>query len=136
MRRLLLGFVLIGVLGLCSCAAVLVGAGAGIGIAGYKFVEGQLEVSYIAPYDKVWQATKLALSDLHITTEKVEKDAINAEIKAKKADGKMVIIKIKNKPSGMVWVGIRVGIFGDKDASMIIKKAIDRRLGISGKDVN
>jgi hypothetical protein len=33
----------------------------------------------------------------------------------------------------MTQVKIRVGIFGDEDASLIIKKAIDRKLGIKGK---
>ncbi|MCD6319788.1 MAG: DUF3568 family protein [Candidatus Desulfofervidaceae bacterium] len=117
---------------LCGCAAVLVGAGATGGIAGYKFIEGELQVEYIAPYERVWQATTLALKDLNIRTEKIEKDAISGKIKARRADNTLVTIKIKNKPSGMVKVGIRVGIFGDEEASMLIKKAIDKRLGVKG----
>ena len=80
-----------------------------------------------------WQATNLALKDTGIHVEKIEKDAINATIKAKKADGKAVTIKIKNKATGMTIVSIRVGIFGDENASLIIKKAIDKRLGIRAK---
>jgi len=110
------------------------GVGGGAGLAGYKFLEGKLEIEYIAPYERVWQATKLALKDTGIRIERMEKDAINAEIKARKADGKVVTIKIKNKATGMTIVSIRVGIFGDENASLIIKKAIDKRLGIRSKN--
>jgi len=130
--RMLQVWGLIVLLSLCGCAAVLVGAGAGGGIAGYKFIEGELQVEYIAPYERVWQATTLALKDLNIRTEKVEKDAISGKIKARRADNSVVTIKIKNKPSGIVRVGIRVGIFGDEEASKLIKKAIDKRLGVKG----
>lgn len=131
--RTLQALYLMVLLSLCGCAAVLVGAGAGAGIAGYKFIEGELKVEYIAPYGRVWQATTLALKDLNIHIEKVEKDAISGKIKARRADNTPVIIKIKRRPSGMVRVGIRVGIFGNRDASIIIKKAIDKRLGVKGK---
>ncbi len=33
----------------------------------------------------------------------------------------------------MTIVSIRVGIFGDENASLIIKKAIDKRLGVRVK---
>ncbi|AMM41800.1 conserved hypothetical protein, membrane or secreted [Candidatus Desulfofervidus auxilii] len=120
---------------ICGCGFLIgAGVGGGAGLAGYKFLEGKLEIEYIAPYERVWQATKLALKDTGIRIERMEKDAINAEIKARKADGKVVTIKIKNKASGMTIVSIRVGIFGDENASLIIKKAIDKRLGIRSKN--
>lgn len=40
-------------------------------------------------------------------------------------------VDVINKASGATVVKIRVGIFGDKEASVLIKKAIDRHLGIS-----
>ena len=116
---------------ICGCGFLIgAGVGGGAGLAGYRFFEGKLEIEYIAPYEKVWQATNLALKDTGIHVEKIEKDAINANIKARKADGKAVTIKIKNKATGMTLVSMRVGIFGDENASLIIKKAIDKRLGI------
>jgi len=119
---------------ICGCGFLIgAGVGGGAGLAGYKFFEGKLEIEYIAPYEKVWRATNLALKDTGIHVEKTEKDAINANIKARKADGKAVTIKIENKASGMTLVSIRVGIFGDENASLIIKKAIDKRLGIRAK---
>jgi len=115
---------------LLGCAPVLIGAGAGAGVAGYKFIQGSLEIEYIASYERVWNATKLALRDSNIRIEKEQKDAINAKIIGKTASNTKVVIKLKNKPSGIVKMSIRVGLFGNEDASMIIKKAIDRRLGI------
>ncbi len=119
---------------LCGCAAALVGAGAGAGIAGYKFIEGELRVDYIGvSYQKVRRAVHQALKDANIPIKKEEYDAINTKIKAKKADGRSVILKIENNPSGIVRVSIRVGVFGDQDASLIIKKLIDKRLGLKNK---
>jgi len=93
---------------ICGCGFLIgAGVGGGAGLAGYKFLEGKLEIEYIAPYERVWQATKLALKDTGI---------------------------IKNKATGMTIVSIRVGIFGDENASLIIKKAIDKRLGIRSKN--
>ncbi|HDD45255.1 MAG TPA: DUF3568 family protein [Candidatus Desulfofervidus auxilii] len=126
-------FLFLLILLLCGCAAILVGTGAGVGVAGYKYIEGALEIEYIAPYEKVWEATKLALKDANIRIEKIQKDAINAKIVARKADNTKVIIKLKNKPSGIVKMSIRVGLFGNEEASLIIKKAIDKRLGIKEK---
>ncbi len=118
---------------LSSCAPVLLGVGAGAGVAGYKYVSGTLSVEYVADYDKVWNATLNSLKELDIKIEKVEKDALNGYIKAKKVDGRIVIVKLKNKPSNIVEVRIKVGIFGDEEASKIIKRAIDTELGIQGE---
>ncbi len=118
---------------LSSCAPAFLGVGAGVGIAGYKYVSGTLSVEYVADYDKVWEATFNSLKELDIKIEKIEKDALNGYIKGKKADGKIVVVKLKNKPSNIVEVKIKVGIFGDEEASKIIKKAIDTELGIQGE---
>ncbi len=118
---------------LSSCAPVLLGIGAGVGVAGYKYVAGTLSVEYVADYNKVWDATLSSLKSLSIKIEKIEKDALNGYIKGKKADGRMVIVKLKNKPSNIIEVKIKVGIFGDEEASKIIKRAIDTRLGIRGE---
>jgi len=123
------GCMLLALLCLCGCAAALVGAGAGAGIVGYKFIEGELRVDYIGvSYQKVWKATHLALREANIHIEKETYDAVNGKIKAKKPDGKFVFIKVENKPS-IVRVSIRVGIFGDRNASLIIKRLIDKHLG-------
>ena len=42
-----------------------------------------------------------------------------------------VKVDLMKKASGAAVVKIRVGIFGDKEASVLIKKVIDRHLGIS-----
>jgi hypothetical protein len=116
-------------LGGCGVIALL-GTGTVAGVGGFHYVEGELKVEYIAPYEDVWEATTFALQDLEIEVEETQKDAIDAKIKAKKADGTTVTITLKNKTSGLTLLGIRVGIFGDENASLIIKKAIDKRLGV------
>ncbi len=131
MKRLF--FIVFCPLVLSGCAIIWLGAGAGIGIGGYKYFEGQLEIIYKGTtYDRVYNVSKQALKNLKISLVKLEKDPIEAKLVAKRPDGQKVVIKIKNLPSGDVWVGIRVGLLGDRTASEIIKGEIDRLLGVNG----
>lgn len=106
------------------------GAGAGAGTTGYRFIKGELEVNYTKPYEQVWQATNKALKDLEMPIEESEKDQLSAKIKALRADGTKVVIKLKRRRSGITRVKIRVGILGNKEASGFIERAIERNLGI------
>ncbi len=106
------------------------GAGAGAGATGYKFIKGDLEVNYTKPYEQVWQATNKALKDLEIIIQEAEKDKLDAKIEALKADGTKVVIKLKQRRSGITRVKIRVGTFGNQEASELIEKAIKRNLAI------
>ncbi len=116
-----------------GCALVWMGAGAGLGIGGYKYFQGQLEIIYKGTtYERVYEVSKQALKQLDITLVKLEKDPIEAKLVAKRPDGEKVVIKIKNLPTGDVWVGIRVGLLGDRMASELIKVRIDRLLGVLG----
>lgn len=118
-------------LSLTGCAALIgAGAGAGAGVTGYRFIEGELEVNYTKPYEQVWQATNMALKDLEMAIEESEKDQLGAKIKALRADGTKVVIKLKRRPSGITRVKIRVGMLGDQEASDFIERAIERNLGI------
>ncbi len=116
-----------------GCALIWLGAGAGIGIGGYRYFEGQLEIIYKGTtYDRVYNVSKEALKNLKISLIKLEKDPIEAKLIAKRPDGEKVVLKIKNLPTGDVWLGIRVGLLGDRDASEVIKREIDRLLGVTG----
>jgi len=114
-----------------GCAALLVaGAGAGAGIASYAYLKGDLVIEYKRDYEPVWDATLNALRDRNITVERQTKDGISGSIQARRASGTAVKIKVKNVASGLTEVTIRVGTFGDEEASMSIKKAIDGYLGV------
>lgn len=116
----------------CGCAPlILAGAGAGAGAGTYAYIKGELKIEYPRPYESGWAATLNALRDRNITIEEKVKDGISGTVKARRATDTSVKVVVINKASGATVVKIRVGIFGDKEASMLIKKAIDRRLGIS-----
>lgn len=117
----------------CGCAApvILAGAGVGAGAGTYAYIKGELKVEYPRSYESVWRAALNALRDSNITIEEKTKDGISGTIKARRVTDTPVKINVVNKAAGATIVKIRVGAFGDRETSVIIKKAIDRRLGIS-----
>ena len=63
-----------------SCAVLWFGAGASIGIVGYKYIEGQLEITYTKPYDQVYNAAKKSLIDSKIIILKEYKSLSDAKL--------------------------------------------------------
>jgi len=115
----------------CGCAALVAAvAGAGVGVASYAYLTGDLKIEYPRPYESVWDASLNALKDLDIKVKEKRKDSISGKIKAERASGTPVTIKVKNKGSKLTIVKIRVGTFGDKEASITIMEAIDSYLGV------
>ena len=115
---------------LCGCGPLIVaGAGAGAGVATYSYVTGDLEVEYAKSYESVWDAAVRALQELDISVEGKTKDGVSGTIEARRATGKKVVVKVKNKGPSAAVVNIKVGTFGDENASLVIKGAIDRQLG-------
>ena len=110
-------------LGGCTSVA-MVGAGAGAGIGTYSYVKGELKVDYPYTYDQTWNASLTALERLEIEVTTKKRDALNGKIKGKRGDEKSVVIKLKNKGLGITTVGVRVGSFGDQDASHRIQQTI------------
>ncbi len=128
MKRLLLCLM---ALALTGCAAALVGAGAGAGVGTYSYIKGELKVTYPVAYERVVSATEGAIKDLGFTLVKEEKDAIRCRIKAKMADGTGVKIKVDNKAPKITVLRIKVGWFGNKDVSLQIMRAVERRMGVA-----
>ena len=115
-------------LSLGGCAYLMAaGAGAGAGVATYAYLKGELEVEYPYDYSTVWNATLKALKDLRITVEEKVQDGMSGTIKARRYTGTPVRIKVINKGK-LTVVKIRVGTFGNKEVSILIKEAIDRHL--------
>lgn len=113
---------------LYGCAyLVAAGTGAAIGAGTYAYLRGELCIDYPYAYDAVWDATLKALEDCGIAVYQKEKDALEGQIKGKRATGGEVVVKLQNKGTSTL-VRIRVGLFGDEKASLMIKEKIDRRL--------
>ncbi len=102
--------------GLSGCLAVAAGAGAGA----VAYVRGELQVNLANDYDKVVDAARGAIKDLEFAKVSENKDALNAELVARTALDKKIVISISNSGKKLTNIKIRVGVFGDEPLSMSI----------------
>lgn len=128
MMRVILLPVLCASLMLQGCVALVAGAGAGAGTVAY--IRGELQTTYAAPLGRTWDAAVGALKDLAITVKTTKKDELGGTIDAARADGTAVKIALESVGPGTTSVKIRVGIFGDEEASKAINRKIADRLGV------
>lgn len=104
----------------------LAGVAAG-GVAGYYYLEGDLEADIEDDIDDVYEATLKALDDEGWDVEDKDLDDEDGKIVAEKGDDK-VTIKLKEKDDDETHLSIRVGTFGDEKKSEDILDAIEDRL--------
>jgi len=111
-----------------GCGVVVTGAAVGAGV--YTFMDGQLQRSYQAPFDKTNQACIAALKHLKIATIEEASDGINATIKAKRTDGTPVTINTAMIEPKITEVSVRSGVVGvwDKKVSELIHASIAQKL--------
>ena len=111
-----------------GCAVVLLGAGAGAGVAGATYVMGKLEDEVNAPVSNVQRATVAALKALELPVDKERGDKLAAELESETADQKKIWISITSLTSSRSKIVIRVGVMGDEIRSRQILQAIHARL--------
>jgi Protein of unknown function (DUF3568) len=108
---------------------VAAGAGAAAGAGTIAYTEGSLDTTYAASVDRTWNATMAALKDSQLNITEQQKDAAQATIKARRADNTPVTVSMKQAGSNTTTVKIRVGTFGDEEASRAINSRIAAHLG-------
>ena len=114
-----------------GCAALVVGgAAAGAGVATVSYIKGELQTTYAASLNPTWEASMAALKDLEITVASIQKDATGGIIEATRADGTRVKITLSPAGPDTTSVKIRIGFFGDREASMAIHRQIESKLKI------
>jgi len=113
---------------MAGCAVVVTGAAAGAGV--YTYMNGKLERSYQAPFDKTNRACTETLKSLKIAIIEESSDGINATIKAKRSDGTPVTITTSMVEPRITEVSVRSGVVGvwDKRVSELIHATIAQRL--------
>ena len=115
-----LGCVLVLVSG-CSRRMFIAGAAAtGIGVRTYAYVKGNLQRTYEAPMDKVWDATQATLKEFSLTVESQRRDGFTGVIDGKMADDRSFQINVERKGPNTTEVGIRVGVFGDRGRAEVM----------------
>jgi len=114
-----------------GCAAALVGVGGGAGVGTYSYIKGELRVTYAQYYSKVVSATEQAVKDLGFTIKKESKDKLRCRIKAEMADGTGVKLAVDKVSKQITQLRIKVGWWGNKNLSIQIMRAIEKRMGVS-----
>ena len=109
-----------------GCAAVFVGAGAGV----YTYTSGELKRTYNAPFDKAVGDSLAALHDLKITVVNKNSKGITTTINAEKSDQTPVTVKVIIRGANLTEVSVRTGVVGvwDKKVSELIHAHIAKRL--------
>jgi hypothetical protein len=111
-------------------APLVVGAavGAGAGVAGYAYVNGELKSTESAPLDRAWTGTLAAMKDLEFPIVSQQKNAVQADLTVRNASDKKTTIQLKKVTEGATEIRIRVGTFGDESLSRVILEKIKKRL--------
>jgi hypothetical protein len=116
--------------GLNACTRYVVAGAVAAGAAAgtYFFVKGNLQRTYAAPVERVWEATLQSVEELKLAIESKKHDAFGGEIKGKMADGTSFTIEVKRLAEKSTEVGVRIGVFGDRTKSEVIHDKILSKL--------
>ncbi|MBN1547146.1 MAG: DUF3568 family protein [Syntrophaceae bacterium] len=119
---------LMGLFCLAGCVPLLVGGAAvGAGSGTYIYVNGELRVEYNVSFEQLRTACEMTIAEMGgkevVPDWKIGEGTINANIKNEK-----VRFHIEYKDKEATLLGIRVGYFGDKQASILIKDKVSEYL--------
>lgn len=76
----------------------------------------------------VYAAAKRATNDLHLRVMRAAQDGISGEIRALDSQRDNVEVELGALPEGRTKLTIRVGVFGDKDKSIVLFERIMENL--------
>ena len=124
--RLTAALMILSLIACAGCAAVVVGAGAGV----YTYNAGELTRTYNVPFDKAVNDSLAALKDLKITFLDKKAGGITTTILAEKSDKTPVTVKLAIQGTNLTEVSVRTGVVGfwDKKVSELIHAQIAKRL--------
>ena len=95
--------------------ALLLGLGAGGGVAGYKYVEGHTAKEFPLEFASAWDATNTAMENLRINIADSDNSGNQGKIKAFTKEGKEVSIKLKGRSQWVTSISVRVGKLGNRE---------------------
>ncbi len=113
-------------LNLSGCAAIVVGAAAGLGTAAW--FSGKLSQDVDMPLARTITVTKSALKSLEIAIEKETITPEKVQLIAVYIDGTTTWIDITAVSQKRSHIEVRVGVTGDKEASRKILNTIIKRM--------
>lgn len=109
-----------------GCVPLIIGAAAGAGGLGY--IKGALIENIDEPVNKINKATVAALGEFGVFVIVDELNKHSSYIRAEYKDGRNIQVNIDALTEYVSKITIRIGVFGDQDESMMILKAIEKRM--------
>ncbi|CAB1083299.1 hypothetical protein D1AOALGA4SA_10873 [Olavius algarvensis Delta 1 endosymbiont] len=121
-------FLLVGIWCLTGCAAVIIGAGAGVGT--YTYIKGELKRSYPAKFDKTLQVCVDILADLDQPILAKTTDGERTTVRSKRKDGTDQTIQVSIVSIDSTEVSVRTGVIGyrKKEISLQFHEFIAERI--------
>lgn len=119
--------VLIGVILVAGCATVHPPAGVA-GTGTYYYMSGNLVWTYPTDMERTWQATLQALQGLDLRVEDRTLDGLGGRIKAIRADGTTIRIRLKPETTRTTTVKVKIGTFGSQEQAENVHNAIRAQL--------
>ncbi len=130
-RQCVLVMCLAGVMMLCGCRALFIGAGAAAGAAAVVvYVKGNAEQTVDVPLEKFHAATVQALKDLKLPLNEDKMDYSGASMKSEYSDGTSVWITLTAMTPGSTKIRVRVGIMGEMERAREIINKINLDAGL------
>lgn len=108
-----------------GCGAVMVGGAAAVGT--YAYIKGESVTTFKADVKTGFDASRQALEAMSIPILREKRDAVSGHVIGRLADHQVTITLTQVEPD-LVSVGVRVGVWGDENASRRILRAIGQRL--------
>ncbi len=129
MKRYPYSLLFLGLLVSCSgCVVAAVVAGAGAGVGTYSYMNRELTATYNEPLKEMWPKTLSAVKKLQLTFRKKEIDALGGTIEARRSDTTLIKIRLTPVGEGDTAIGVRVGTWGDREKSELVHNAIRKEL--------
>jgi hypothetical protein len=129
LQRSILALSLAGSLLLNSgCWLLVVGAVAGAAAVTVAYVDGGLDATYGAPYDKVVAAAEKAVTQLEFAKPDEQKDALSDTFTTHDAKGDRVQIIVTRVSDTSTKVAIRVGAIGDTKGDQAMANSINDKI--------
>lgn len=125
-----LPILIIAIIFLSGCAAVWLGAGAGVGIGAYKYIKDNVVRDYPVSYTQAWDASNTALENLKISVTSSTNEGVQGAIEAVRQDGTKVVVKLTDKGQNVTSIAVRSGLIGDREAAVQVHNAIASAAGL------
>ena len=109
-RTLAAALSVLALISLTGCAAVLLGAGAGVGT--YAYVKGELIRTYQKEYETTLSACESVIDDMGMSVQSKSTDGVQTTIKATRKDEIPVTVKVKIAGPDWTQVSVRTGFVG------------------------